>query len=214
MGANCKHVVAALLTSLERRAAPHSGPRLPYALSSWLDLARETVDTVRKSVAAKSTAAPRLMYVLVPDGKEGRVNLYLCKARTRADGSIASATVGRDSYSLLNYSKASVDSADVHALRLFVSMVSYSSFGVAVIEPRDEMGNHFLRHVLDAGKLGWAEATADFKTGLIRAIAAGPARAGGLGWADDGAAHGSMRLGWQFDDGEPAGDVLATRPPM
>ncbi|MES2758468.1 MAG: DEAD/DEAH box helicase [Pseudomonadota bacterium] len=217
MDHNCKHVVAVLLAGLDRHgaaAAADIGPPLPYALVSWLDLVRETAATATAAVPAKSQAGQRLMYVLVPDGSGVRLKLHLSKTRARADGSIASATIGRDTASLLNNPPAYASSADIYTLRLFASMFSYSSYGVAVTEPRDETGNHFLRHVLDEGNLGWAEATSAFKAGAISPVAAGPARAARLGWSADGQTIGSMRLAWLFDDGEPVHFILPTKPPM
>ncbi len=216
MGQNCKHVVAALIVGLQRNAAAtasDAAPLLPLALANWLDSVREAIASEGAGATTKRRLAQRLMYVLVPDSGRGRLKLYLSKVRIGADGSVVSATVGRDIYTLLSSPPPYLESADLHTLRLFYAMSGSSGFGVAATPPRDESGGHFLHHVLAADSLGWAAATDDFKAGGIAPVAAGPVRAGGLGWTSDGA-DGGMRLAWQFDNGEAFEYVLPTTPPM
>jgi hypothetical protein len=215
MDHNCKHVVAALLVGLERNAAAmahDAGPPLPFALAYWLDSVRDAIATGGASAATKHKVSQRLLYVLVPDSRRGRLKLYLSRARIGADGGVVSATVGRDLYTLLSSPPAYLKSADLHTVRLFSAM-SDSRFGVAETTPSDESGAHFLRHVLAADSLCWSAATDGFKAGDIARIAAGPVRAGALGWTGDGA-NGSMRLAWQFDNGESFDYLLPTTPPM
>ncbi len=209
VGYNCKHVVAVLLACLYQPAGAGETVFLPPGLSSWLNLAQATVAAAGAAATAKGRAAQRLLYVLVPDG---RLNLYLCKARCRADGSIDSAAIGREAASLAERPPAYADAADLQVLRLFAATFRYGAYGIAVTPPSDALGYELLRRACEAGSLGWARDRAAIKAGAIAPLAAGPARAGGLGWAlaDDG----GLRLGWQLADGAPLRHMLATTPPM
>jgi superfamily II DNA or RNA helicase len=229
---NCKHVVAVLLRCLDempsvaatRRPGPalrhaepvarRAEPALPHAVSAWLHQVQQALETASASVAKKSAAIQRLMYVLVPDRATGRVNLFLCKARMGVGGGILSASVFNDTYSLLSRPPAFVGPAELYLVRLFAAMSGNGGFSVTLTEPRDETGFHFMRLILEADCVGWAEARADFKTGLIEPVKAGPARAGGLAWAAQGGASDTVRLAWQFTDGAPIDGMLPTAPAM
>ena len=222
---NCKHVVAALLRCLDdmpnmsapRRAEPaprRAEPALPHALSAWLHQVQQAVDSASAGVARPGKTSHRLTYVLVPDRTTGRVNLCLCKARVHADGTIVSASVFKDTYGVLNRPPAFAGPAELHAVQLFSAMCGNLGFGAARTEPRDEIGAHFMRQVLAADALGWAESDADLKVGRIAPLKAGPARAGALAWGTHGQAPDSVRLAWQFADGAPIKCVLPTAPAM
>ncbi|MBC7452957.1 MAG: DEAD/DEAH box helicase [Massilia sp.] len=218
MQLNCKHVVAVLLRCLEQMpdvpAPRRTEPALPHAVSAWLHQVQQALDTAGADMAKPGRAAQRLMYVLVPDGGSGRVNLCLCKARMRADGAIASASVFKDAYSLQTRPPAYATASDLYAVRLFMAMSGSHAFGPAQIEPRDDMGAHLIRQVLGADCLGWAAALGDLKTGQIAPLKAGPARSGVLAWGEQGDAMDSVRLVWQFDDGTPVDCVLPTAPAL
>ncbi|MDP3671519.1 MAG: DEAD/DEAH box helicase [Telluria sp.] len=218
MSYNCKHVVAALLVWLDRMpampAARRADQALPLALSVWLHQVRQAADTASASATRKNKSSLRLMYVLVPDRSTARVNLWLCKARMHASGSVVSASVFADTYNLLNYPPAFVSSADLYLVQLFIAISGNRGFGPAVMDPRDEAGAQFMRRALDAACLGWAEARTDFKAGLIDQVQAGPVRSGGLAWGAQGDAGDGVRLGWQFADGTAIDCVLSTEPPM
>jgi hypothetical protein len=215
---NCKHVVAVLLRYLDQMPGAPSvhgaEPALPYALSAWLNQLQQAVGNAGAPPVKKSTAAQRLIFVLLPDRSTGRVNLAVCKARLRADGSVVSATVCGQTYDLLNRPPAFASSADVRAVRLFDALSGNGSFAVALAEPRGKAGGHFIRLMLDADSLSWAGDRADLKTGLIHPVRAGPARDGGLGWAALGDRPDPVRLHWQFADGAPIDWVFPTQPPM
>ena len=213
MGYNCKHVVAVLLRCLEQPGAAGASPALPHALSAWLAGVQQAVATAG-ATANKSKVTQRLMYVLIPNRATGSCDLYMCKARTGADGAVVSATVCGTTHDLLSNPPAFVGPVEQYAVRLFVGMSGNSSYGRAIAEPADALGAHLLRTVVDAGALGWADQQADLKTGKIHPVDAGPQRQGGLIWRarDDGS--GTVALAWQLDDGSPIDCILPTEPPM
>ncbi|MDL2356504.1 MAG: DEAD/DEAH box helicase [Pseudomonadota bacterium] len=220
MQSNCKHVVAVLLRCLEQQHGEQPGvpaqpaePGLPFALSAWMAQAQEALQAARAPSVKASKAAQQLMYVLIPDRVTGRTNVHLCKARVRANGAVVSATLIPSTYSLYSDPPAYVGSADLFAMRLYDAMSSRRGYGEAT-EPQDDVGAHFLRTVLGAGRLGWAEAIADLKTGTIDPIKAGPRRAGMLAWRAGGEGARSLRLAWQFADGDAIDCVLPLEPPM
>ena len=238
VGYNCKHVVAVLLRCLEQAPAASAAgstggaeSALPHAMSAWLAQLHEMqqmqqMQALRKmaeTVAANERAGTkgkdvqRLLHVLVPDRNTGAVQLCLCKARVHAGGGVVSATVSSGTYNLLNASPSFVGPGDLYALRLFEAMSGNRGFSVAITEPADAIGALFLRTVVDAGSLGWAEARADLKTGLVHRLAPGPAREGALAWSAQSATpttSDSARLAWQFADGGAIDFVLPTAPPM
>jgi superfamily II DNA or RNA helicase len=217
---NCKHVVAALLSCLEQAIAAGDAdgaePALPRALSAWLAQMQELQAGASAAAPAgtQRKGAQQLLYVLVPDKKTGAVELCLCVARMRGDGAVLSATVSRETYKLLNSPQAFVGPDDLYAVRLFEAMSGSRGFSVAITEPVDAIGAHILRTVVDAASLGWAAARAGLTLERVDPLAAGPARAGALGWSTDRASADSMRLAWQFSDGGPIDFVVATAPPM
>ncbi|MDB5919616.1 MAG: helicase [Massilia sp.] len=228
---NCKHVVAALLSYLEQApAAGHAGgaagrpagdaiPGLPHAVSAWLaqlhELQRETgTAAAAAGTSTQARGAQRLLPVLVPDRNTGTVQVCLCTARVRADGSVVSATVRRDTYNLLNYPPAYIGPADLYAVRLFDAMSGSRGFSDAITEPFDAIGGQFLRTVAEAGSLHWARASSDLKPGHVHPLAPGPAREGALAWSTDPDMADGVRLAWQFADGGPIDLVLPTAPPM
>ena len=232
VGYNCKHVVAVLLRCLEQAPAASAAAStggaesaLPHAMSAWLAQLHEMqqMQALRKmaeTVAANERAGTkgkdvqRLLHVLVPDRNTGAVQLCLCKARVHADGGVVSAAVSSGTYKLLNAPPSFVGPGDLTALRLFEAMSGNRGFSVAITEPADAIGGLFLRTVVDAGSLGWAEARADLKTGLIHRLAPGPAREGMLAWRPHADGADSARLVWQFVDGGAIDFVLPTAPPM
>ena len=224
---NCKHVVAALLSYLEQASvASHTGgaagianPGLPPAVSAWLAQLHELqrgADTATAAAATSTHAkgAQRLLPVLVPDRNTGTVQVCLCTARVRADGSVVSATVKSDTYSLLNYPPAFIGPADLYAVRLFDAMSGGRGFRAAITEPVDAIGGQFLRTVAEAGSLHWAGASSDLKPGHVHRLAPGPAREGTLAWRADPDMADGVRLAWRFADGGPIDLVLPTAPPM
>ncbi|WP_317204233.1 DEAD/DEAH box helicase [Janthinobacterium sp.] len=216
---NCKHVVAALLFCLRKGAAaaltaPPDGA-LPYALAEWLR-------TVARSAASQPAAARvaktpkvnyRLIYVLMPATTAGGVTLSLCKARVRADGGVASASVLPETYSLRANLPDYFLAADQQPTYLFATLRSGIEFNVASEPPRGAVGAQLLRLLLDEGRLLWADDRAALKLGRLAPLAAAPARAAQLVWqtvdADD-----TLSLVMQFADGAPLEYLLPTQPAL
>ncbi|HAT31193.1 MAG TPA: helicase, partial [Janthinobacterium sp.] len=223
MDYNCKHVVAVLLscaaqTAVARTQAP-SESGLPYAVSAWLRRMAQAAD--RKPEAAPAAKANkvayRLIYVLIPDAA-GKVALHLCKARLRGDGGVVSASVLAETYSLRTRAIDYLSEADHHPNYLFSALRGGIDFGVATTEPRGAIGAQLLRQLLDEGRLLWATARADLKTGRLLTFKPGPARAAILSWraaaneADE--ADAALCLDWQFADGGAIDAILPTVPAL
>ncbi|MET3130995.1 hypothetical protein AAKU55_001253 [Oxalobacteraceae bacterium GrIS 1.11] len=218
MDYNCKHVVAVLLSCVSH-AAPlesSSAPGLPYAMSAWLQRVAQLAET--KPVEARAVKSNkiryRLLYVLIPDSDSGRVDLYLCKGRLRADGGIASASVLSEIYSLRARPPDYLQAGDLQPIYLFSALRGGIEFGAATLEPRGEIGAQLLQLLLDDQQLLWAEARAELKTGSIVALKRAPARAALLSWRAVEPADDTLCLAWQFADGTAIDGILPTVPAL
>jgi hypothetical protein len=213
MDYNCKHVVAVLLADLERRTVVPAPPAsaLPATAERWLERLARTV--------AESGAAPapirgpeyRLAYVLMPDSDDGVLRLNLCKARLRKDGSIVSATLHNDFYTLLSMKPAYLRPDDEEPVRLLSALRTGSMYS-GDTRPVGRIGTRLLEQLRAEGRLLFAESAAGLKNGNVLPVRAGPPRRAALGWHGDGNGGEQVRLGWRFDDGAAVGHVLATEP--
>jgi superfamily II DNA or RNA helicase len=215
MGHNCKHVVAVLLASLElaEAASTMPGMALPLQAERWLQqlaLAQRAVQPGAWPVPSKNPLS-RLVYVLVPDRRDGLPRLHICKARLRKDGSIGGATLHNDFYNLLVTRPAYVDAADEESIRLVAALRAGSMYADDV-KPAGRLGARLLHQLCAAGRLWWAEAVTDLKRGALVAVRPGRERHATLGWHADEAGSEAVRLRWRFDDGMPVGHVFGTQP--
>jgi hypothetical protein len=229
---NCKHVVAVLLSCLTQQAstsapapsaARPANAALPYPMQAWMRRVGEAA-AAAAPVAALALAAPpakaskkiayRLIYVLCAEASRGRLQLMLCKGRLRADGTLASATLASETYSLSSYPPDYVQHADQYPVRLFMAMQSGSgSFG-ALAEPKEQIGAQLLRTLLEQGRLLAVNSRAELKAGPFVTLRSGPSRIGHLNWRVEDEVTRLSRLAWHFDDGTPAQHVLSTEPAM
>jgi hypothetical protein len=215
MAHNCKHVVAVLLASLTRDAAPPAPPAPDATLSNstmrWLQQLALASATAPAPTAAKSAkASEQMAYVLIPDPRSGDPTLYLCKARLLANGAIASASVLDDPYSLLSYPPAYVQRHDEHPTRLYAAMTGGSRYD-ANAKPTGRLGAQLLGQLCAENRLLWAASHADMKAGLLIPVLSGPARNAAIGWR----AHGSgdaVCAGLLFEDGQAITHVFETEP--
>ena len=220
MDYNCKHVVAALLACAGDMAsappAPGADDGLPYAMAAWLQ--KMAVAAAPKPEAARAAKAGKisyaLIYVLIPDADTRRVDLFLCRARLRADGGVASATVLSETYTLRTRATDYFRSADQHPVYLFSALRGGIDFGAAYVEPRGDTGAQLLQLLLDGGRLLWAGQRADLKTGTLTALAPAPARSARLSWHAPDPASDTLRLDLLFDDGIPVEFILPTLPAL
>ena len=220
MEANCKHVVATLIEWLYKAPgeAPGSGatPAVPHAMSAWLqqvEQMQKISDKVTSSAPKVRASSWRLLFVMSCDPRTGDVEVCVAKAKMGA-GVIASATLFSDSYSLLDRPPPFVRAEDKAAVALLIGISGRGLFGALNTQLHGENGARFLRLALDGGTLGWTGSRAELKAGKISMMTHGPARAGKIAWIAEGGKDDSMRLGWQFDDGEAAGCIVPTTPPM
>lgn len=209
MDYNCKHVVAALLASLDHAASP-CGSALPTEAERWFQVAR-TLPEMQARAPAAPQSGHRLAYVLIPDRHAKALRLHLCKARVRKDGSIGSATVHNETYGLLASAPAYVNRADEEAIRL-VAALRAGGMVVDGAVPVGRIGARLLDQLCAEGKLLRADTVVELKRGNVYAIHPGPLRSATLGWHPDEGGQESVGLRWRFDDGMPIDHVLATEP--
>lgn len=221
VGFNCKHVVAVLLSCIGdgQPAAPApaqarlAGEPLPQMVSAWLQrVAAAAAPQAPASKPAKPTH--RLIYVLMPTIGASSVSLSLCKARLRARGEIATASLLNDTYSLMARPPAYVSRADLYLAQLFMAMRAASDTYGVTTEPKDEVGAQLLRMLQDAGALYWAADRADLRPGLVRPVQPGVPRVAALGWRAQQRDGDTVRLGWQDGAGAPLDYILPTEPAM
>jgi superfamily II DNA or RNA helicase len=209
---NCKHVVAALLACLESTPAGPGAPGLTLSMSAerWLQQVAQVQAAARTDIKPPSPAF-RLVYVLIPDPRDGLLRLTLCKARLRKDGSIGGATIHNDFYSLLAARPAWVERGEEEPIRLLAGLRAGSMY-IEDIKPAGALGARLLGRLCAEGRLLGAHARSDLKRGDLYPIHPGPRRQAALGWRAQAAGSEEVTLRWLFDDGEPVGHVVPTEP--
>ncbi len=219
VGANCKHIVAALVEWIFTRAPATvavAEPAVPQAMSAWLQQVEQMqlmADKAGTATKKGRATTQRLLFVLSCNRSHGRVEVSMAKAKTVA-GEFVSATRYSDTYDLLNAPPPFVRTTDKAAVALLVGMNARGLFSSPIIELEGENGARFVRLALDAQALVWVDSAADIKAAKFTLLSAGPARPGHIAWMPDGGGDEAMRLGWQFTDGEAAHCLLPTVPPM
>ncbi len=214
MDYNCKHVAALLLSYLELIppqpvAVPEDGLTPP--LLSWLRGLAQAVapKPVVKRAGATAKAMYRLVYVLMPNPSDS-LDLFLCRARLRVGGTIASVSVLANLYDIRHYPPAYMSAADRYSAHLFFLLRGGSEFSTAVAGVRGAIGAELLQDLLQGQRLFRAATRDELKAGLLTPMRAAGARQARLAWAareDD-----SVMLRWESDDGVPLEYVLATEP--
>ncbi|MEO8170520.1 MAG: SNF2-related protein, partial [Oxalobacteraceae bacterium] len=215
VGHQCKHMAAVLLTCLQQeQVAPVAGHAdammLPHAVAAWLQRVESAASAAHAvgspAVAAGRTGKPslasktthRLLFVLSPDRSGKHITLCLCKARLRANGEIAGATLVGELYNLLSNPPGYIQAGDEDAVRLF-SALRNNFYGSNDVEPKGWIGAQLLRMLLESQQhpqqLQWANSLTDIQKGQIYPVKAGPARSAELAWLDQ---DDRSRLGWQF----------------
>ncbi|NMM37154.1 MAG: DEAD/DEAH box helicase [Glaciimonas sp.] len=232
VGTMCKHMAAVLLTCLQQEAlAPLPGQpgsdamMMPNAVAAWLQRVGNAVHgtAAPASLAAKSGIAPktsktpyRLLFVLSPDRSGKRVTLSLCKARLRANGEIAAATLLGEMYNMLASPPSYLQPGDEDAVRLFIALRS-GLYGGTDVEPKGRVGAQLLQMLLSpllnpllnplpesqqpVQQLYWANSFQDIQKGQVYPVKSGPARDAKLAWFEE---DQCWRLGWQFQS-DPTG---------
>ncbi|CUI07159.1 COG0553: Superfamily II DNA/RNA helicases, SNF2 family [Janthinobacterium sp. CG23_2] len=202
---NCKHVVAVLYAYLEQQAVQvPSGAALPYASSAWLDrLVQATSLPQREAVVDK--AVSQLVFVFVP-GKQGELELVVCRSRARPGGGYTSASAISHCYEL------AVDASGARQralVRLFLALRPDGDSYGTVAQPREALGAQLLSQLLDEGLLLQAGSRKELK-GKLRPLVRGARRAAALAWRPE---NKVMRLVWEAEGGA-IGTILPTDPPM
>ena len=216
MDYNCKHVVAVLLRYLELAPAPATAlaaDGMPPQLASWLKKMAQAIapKPAIRSAGATAQAMYRLVYVLMPN-PAGRLDLLLCRARLRAGGAIASATVLANLHDIRRSPPAYMTQDDRYAAHLFFLLRGSMEFSSAVAEVRGAIGAELLQRLPQEQRLFRAATREDLKNGLLTPLLAAETRKAHLAWAvqeDD-----SVMLRWHPDDGAPFDHVLATEPAL
>jgi superfamily II DNA or RNA helicase len=203
VGRRCKHLAAVLLSCLPQEQvepAATGAMIVPNAVTSWL----QRVESAARSSASPASATGesttssktvyRLLFVLSPDRSDKRVSLNLCKARMRANGEIAAASMLGELYNLLSSPPAYLQAGDDEAVRLFIALRS-GVYGGTDVEPRGRVGAQLLQMLLESQRLHWANSFPDIQKGQIHPVRAGQARNAELAWFDE---DEWLRLGWRF----------------
>lgn len=225
VGYMCKHMAAVLLTCLQQEEiaplAETSGAgaiMLPNAVTAWLQRVEQAAHgvtvpaslahksgSVSKAKAAKTTH--RLLFVLSPDRSGKHVSLNLCKARLRANGDIAAASLVGELYNMFASPPSYMQPGDEDAVRLFTALRN-GLYGSTDIEPKGRVGAQLLQMLLNpllespqrVQQLYWANSFQDVHKGQVYPITSGPARNAGLAWFEE---DQRWRLGWQFQSDVP-----------
>jgi hypothetical protein len=211
MSFNCKHVVAALLVaaavSEEGEPSRNKGNGLSAAAELWLS----KLGAVRIAEAPAKAAGPEygLSFLLVPDGRNRKLDLRPCKTRMRKDGRFVGVSVQDDPNKLLASVPAWMKDDDEELLRLLVA-VRAGRDGDA--SPAGSLGATLLERLCGQGRLLFAPTTFNINTVPLLPVVAGPRRQATLGWNPGGRDGETVGLGWRFDDGEDVDYVLPTEP--
>jgi superfamily II DNA or RNA helicase len=210
---NCKHVVAVLLTSLERSGDAQQAPgtALPATAEFWLRQLAQAHEVMQSGAVPAPGQAYRLDYVLIPGPRGGGPRLHLCKSRLRKDGSIVASTICNDFYNLLVSKPAFVQRSDEELIRLLAALRTSHVYNDD-IQPAGRLGARLLAQLCADGRLMWAKTRIDLKHGRLLPVRPGPLRHANLGWHADATGSESVRLRWRFDDGAEVDHVLATEP--
>ncbi|MFS2016273.1 SWIM zinc finger family protein [Massilia sp. CT11-108] len=116
MSYNCKHVVAVLLTLLDRAA-----PDVPLAAERWLALLARVKNHVR-GAHDPSVQAFRIEYVLVPDRHDKALSLHPYIVHLDEAGRFGSATIVNDPLYLLTHRLPFVRREDEEPLLLLAAL--------------------------------------------------------------------------------------------
>ncbi|MEO7493343.1 MAG: DEAD/DEAH box helicase [Massilia sp.] len=208
MDYNCKHVAAVLLAYRESQAGKAgSVAPLAYANTVWLDrLAQLTAAPGPDGVAQKPDA--RLVFVFVPDKRDGGLELAVCRSRPGPAGGYTNAVAINHAHEMI-MDPADRRPGEAALARMFLAMRADGDGHSTLARPRDALGAQLLSRLLDEGILLFAASRKDFK-GTMRTLVRGPRRAAELAWRAEG---GLARLGWEFE-GDAPGAILPTDPPM
>jgi len=124
MSYNCKHVVAVLLTELERYR--HEMAQSPAASAAraeeWLQQLALLSRSAPEKAAPVEGVSLNLTWVLAPDPAGGAPRLHLRRARLRRNGDISGTTPIHDVHALLRALPAARDPADEALLREFAAL--------------------------------------------------------------------------------------------
>jgi len=202
MNYNCKHVVAVLLTMLDRAA-----PDVPIAAEHWLGL---LANVKRHAQEANDPAAHAysIVYVLVPDRHGKALSLHPYIVRQEADGRFAEASIVNDPLHLLTFRPAYVRREDEEPLLLLAAM----RMGQSTPRPTGAVGARLLGELAAAGRLWRASTPHKATRGELHRVAPGPRRGIGTEWQAHPVNREAVALGWHLDDGGRVEQILPTDP--
>ena len=213
MSYNCKHVVALLLTELERYR--HEMAQSPAASAAraeaWLQQLALLSRSAPVKAAALDAASFKLAWVLAPDPAGGAPRLHLRRARLRKNGDISGTTPIHDVHALLRALPAARDPGDEELLRQFAALQA-GSLVASDAQASGAIGARLMVRLCAEERLLLAWSDDDLRRNKLSYLRPGPHREARLDWRssiDDDA----IRLDWFFSDGCPAG-VLPTDPPL
>jgi superfamily II DNA or RNA helicase len=180
-------------------------------LSAAAELWLSKLGAVRIAEAPAKAAGPEygLSFLLVPDGRNRKLDLRPCKTRMRKDGRFVGVSVQDDPNKLLASVPAWMKDDDEELLRLLVA-VRAGRDGDA--SPAGSLGATLLERLCGQGRLLFAPTTFNINTVPLLPVVAGPRRQATLGWNPGGRDGETIGLGWRFDDGEDVDYVLPTEP--
>jgi len=201
--------------------APARAPALPAPVLSWLqrvEAAAHPQPKLTAEVADPKAVQYKFVYVMAPTSGGRHVAVCLCKARLRPNGDVASASPVGEVFSLLSAPPAYLEGDDEDLVRFFIAMRSGSNQSTSATEPKGKVGAILLQHLLEQGKLLWANSWSDMGNGLLYPLQAGPVRQATLTWRDEGRI---AKLGWSVEPAKganhPGADLvdymLPTDPP-
>jgi superfamily II DNA or RNA helicase len=184
--------------------APARAPALPAPVLSWLqrvEAAAHPQPKLTAEVADPKAGQYKFVYVMAPTSGGRHVAVCLCKARLRPNGDVAAASPVSEVFSLLSAPPSYLEGDDEDLVRLFIAMRSGSNQSTSATEPKGKVGAILLQHLLDQGKLLWANSWSDMTNGLLYPLQGGPVRKANLTWRDEGR---TAKLGWSVEPSKGA----------
>lgn len=214
MSYNCKHVVAVLLTELERyrRELAQSPAAIAARSEEWLQQMALLSRTAPAKAVATEGASFKLAWVLTPDPAGGAPRLHLRRARLRRNGEFSGTTPIHDVHALLRALPAARDPGDEALLRQFAALQA-GGLVASDAEASGAVGARLMIRLCADERLLLAWSDEDLRRNKFFYLRPGPRREATLGWrssfGDD-----AVRLDWFCPDVDTPIGVLPTDPPL
>ncbi|WP_296943182.1 DEAD/DEAH box helicase [uncultured Massilia sp.] len=219
VAANCKHVVAVLLTAIALQDAPVPPPPRPQAgaangLSAatelWLRqvaLLNEVLRGAAAAPGAPDAPAFRLAFVLVPDESGDQLELHMCKARLDKRGDLVGVSLQDDVGQLLQ--APWVPREDQPLVRMTAAL---RAGRFRDMRPAGPLGFRLLTDLCAQGRLYFVADTARFQHARLHEVVPGPQYEAHPAWRPSADDPDVIGLSWCFADNEAIDYLLSTEP--